>query len=99
MLISRSGIRIFNDFDLRATLEAQLKNLQTKIEETVKTEPLNDKSDFIMGLAKENEIKILELYKDKIKLTSSQQMIPAEFFPPSFFVSRGKNYPKEVISF
>jgi len=41
----------------------------------------------------------LQIHEDQIYASSSEKMIPAEYFPSSFYVRKGKSYKKDVIKF
>lgn len=99
MLINRSGLRAFNEYDLSATLEGQLKQIEKQIELDLKTNPPKDKLSYISEQVSKYQIKPLTLDKENITLTTRQEEIPAEYFPNAFFVDKGEYYEKEVLTF
>ncbi len=99
MLINKSGFRAFNDYDLSATLENQLKQIKSKVEKDLRDNPPQDKFAYISQQVSINKINPLELRIDELTVSRSQQMIPAEYFPSEFFVRDGQEYQKEVLTF
>jgi len=99
MLINRSGFRAFNEFDLRATLEGQLKQIEKRIESDLKTNPPKDNLSYISEKVSQYEIKPLIFDKENVTLETRQEEISSEYFPNSFFVDRGQSYEKEVLTF
>ena len=99
MLINRSGFKAFNEFDLRATLEGQLKQIEKQIESELKTNPPNDNLSYISEKVSQYQIKPLVFDKENISLTTRQEEITSDYFPNSFFVDKEQYYEKEVLTF
>ena len=94
------SIRIFAEKELRDYLEARKNNVISSIESENDDYLLNvNEEDYMAFKVSEAQIEPLEIYDDKIYASSSEQMIPAEYFPSSFWVDRGKSYKKDVIKF
>ena len=58
-----------------------------------------NEEDYIAHKVSEAQMDPIEIHEDKIYASSSEQMIPAEYFPSSFNVYSGKSYKKDVIKF
>ncbi len=100
MLISKSGFRAFNEFDLRQTLENQLKRIKSEIENYLKENPSGATAEYISVKSTYGQIKPVEVKIDEIYATTSQQMIPTEYFPSGFFfLDEHGEYEKEVFTF
>lgn len=97
MLVTRNGFKMFTDGDLGATLEAERKQIPKRIEElNINCEDLETTSS---KLTDEFSIKPLVLDRDNIETSMDKAMIPAEYFPSTFNVYRGKSYEKSVAVF
>lgn len=95
MLITRSGFKAFNKYDLSATLEAQLKRLREEVQSYIKSGDTQE----IPALVGKYKITPLIFDTQNLTVTVTTARIPAEYFPNSFFVEAGKSYPKEVLIF
>ncbi len=92
--------RIFAEQDLREYLEAFRQRTIDSIESEKDDYLLNvNEDDYVAFKVSQAEIDPLEIHDDQIYASSSEQMIPAEYFPSSFWVTSGKSYKKDVIKF
>jgi hypothetical protein len=99
MLIKKSGFRAFNEFDLAATLENQLKKIKLEIESDLRANLSSSSAEYISEKIADGQIKPIELRVGELYLTSSQQMIPTEYFPSNiFFWNETGEYEKEVLT-
>ena len=93
-------IRIFAEGELRDYLDQVLSAVIGSISNEKDDYLLNvNEEDYISFKVSEAQIHPLEIHDDQIYVSSSEQMIPAEHFPSSFYVHRGKLYKKDVIKF
>lgn len=100
MLINKSGFRAFNEFDLGATLDNQLKQARSEIESDIRDKVPQDKFNYISERVEKYKIEPLELQIDNLTVVSSQQMVPAEYHPSAgFFLDEGREYQREVLTF
>jgi len=99
MLFNRSGFHIFNEYDLSATLEAQTAQLKKEIESDIRSKALSNETEYVEKQIKKHKIMPIEFEPDKLLVSTTEQMIPARFFPQGFFVYDGESYPRQVISF
>ena len=91
---------IFAEMELRNYLEGIKQSVISSIESENDDYLLNvNENDYIKHKAAEATIESLEIHTDAVYASSSEQMIPAEYFPSSFFVNRGNSYKKDVIKF
>jgi len=95
MLITRSGFYAFNEYDLTATLDAQLKKLRDEVKLYTKANELNK----IPSLSEKYKIQLLEFNIQNLTVEIKNAKIPAEVFPSGFFVIRGNSYDKDVLVF
>ena len=88
--------------------EGELRNYFDQVLSAVTGSISNEKDDYILNVNEEDyishkvseaQIDLIEIHEDKIYASSSEQMIPAEYFPSSFNVYSGKSYKKDVIKF
>lgn len=92
--------RIFAEKDLREYLEQQKTAVVRSIESEKDDYLLNvNERDYIAFKVSECYVEPLQINEDQISASSSEQMIPAEYFPASFWVERGQSYKKDVIKF
>jgi hypothetical protein len=92
--------RIFAETDLRDHLEQRKSSVIHSIESESDDYLLNvNESDYVKYKSEQALIEPLEIHEDQIYASSSEQMIPAEYFPNSFYVHSGKSYKKDVIKF
>jgi len=92
--------RIFAEQELHNYLKNKKQSTLSSIESEDEDYLLNiNEDDYIQYKVSEAKIDILEIYEDDIYVSSSEQMIPAEYFPRTFNVYDGKSYKKDVIKF
>jgi len=99
MLFSKTGTYVFNDYDLRATLEMQVAKLREEVENDVKLKITENEAEYITGKIEKHKIKPIKFIIDKMTVSTSEQMIPSEIFPHNFAIREGESYPKPVLSF
>lgn len=93
-------IQIFAEGELRSYLDQVLSAVISSISNEEDNYLLNvNEEDYISHKISEAQIHPIEIHEDKIYASSSEQMIPAEYFPSSFHVYSGKSYAKDVIKF
>lgn len=91
---------IFAEKELRDYLEARKQAVISSIENERDDYLLNvNDLDYVGYKTEEAKVEPLEIHIDQIYASSSEQMIPAEYFPSSFWVERGSSYKKDVIKF
>lgn len=91
---------IFAEVELRNYLEGRKQSVISSIESENDDYLLNvNENDYINHKVEEATIESLEIHIDSIYASSSEQMIPAEYFSSSFYVNRGNSYKKDVIKF
>lgn len=95
MLITRSGFKAFNEYDLSATLDAQLSRLREDIESLIKSGSTGE----IAAIAEKHKLTPLAFDTQNMTVETTSANIPAEYFPNSFFVREGKSYQKDVLVF
>lgn len=92
--------RVFGERELRDFLEASKSNAAHSIESENDDYILNvNEDDYIAHKVSEATVDNLEIHVDDIYASSSEQMIPAEYFPSGFHVYSGRSYKKDVIKF
>ncbi|MGI9279262.1 MAG: hypothetical protein ACR2PX_06480 [Endozoicomonas sp.] len=92
--------QIFAEKELRSFLDSKKRQVLQTIESENDDYLLNvNENDYVSFKVSEATMDELEIHIDKIYASSSEQMIPAEYFPNSFFVQRGTSYKKDVIKF
>ena len=93
-------IRIFAEGELSEFLRQVLEAVTGSISNEMDDYLLNvNEDDYVSYKVSEARIEPLEIHEDKIYASSSEQMIPAEYFPSRFNVYSGKSYKKDVIRF
>ena len=91
---------IFAEKDLREYLEQQKTAVVRSIESEKDDYLLNvNERDYISFKVSEGYVEPLQIHEDQISASSSEQMIPAEYFPSGFWVTKGQSYKKDVIRF
>lgn len=97
MLITRSGFKVFNKYDLSAKLEGQLSRLREEVISLAKS------GNSVESAALADKYKLISLELDAQELTceTTTADIPAEYFPSphNFFLEPGNSYQKEVLIF
>jgi hypothetical protein len=92
--------RVFGERELSSFLDAAKHNAISSIESEKDDYILNvNESDYIAHKISEAIIEPLEIHVGDIYASSSERMIPAEYFPRSFHVRSGNSYKKDVIKF
>ena len=92
--------RIFAERELQDYLEAKKNHVVSSIESETDDYLLNvNEADYIAFKVSEAEVEPLKIHEDKIYASSSEQMIPAEYFSRLFNVTKGNSYKKDVIKF
>lgn len=92
--------RIFGERELRNYLEVKKDNIISTIASERDDYILNvNESDYIAFKASEAEVEEIVISDDEVYASSSEQMIPAEYFSRLFNVSPGNSYKKDVIKF
>lgn len=92
--------RIFGEQELRVYLEAKKDRIIANIGSETDDYILNvNETDYITFKISEAEVKEIAIHDDKVYASSSEQMIPAEYFSRLFNVSPGNSYKKDVIKF
>ncbi|ADD68237.1 conserved hypothetical protein [Denitrovibrio acetiphilus DSM 12809] len=99
-MMNRYSIQIFAEVELRDYLEQKKASIVDSIEKESDDYLLNvNEVDYIKYKTEEAKIEPLKIHVDQIYASSSEQMIPAEYFPNTFFVRQGEKYKKDVIRF
>ncbi|MFA6306594.1 MAG: toll/interleukin-1 receptor domain-containing protein [Patescibacteria group bacterium] len=99
MLVNRSGFRIFNEYDLGATLDAQFSRVKKDVEINVKISRPENEAKYIADQLEKYKIQALIFRQDDLTVTTREEMIRSEYFGSGFLVDPGKSYSKEVFSF
>jgi hypothetical protein len=93
-------IKIFAEKELSHYLDTRVNQVNQIIENEADDYILNvNESDYVKHKVSESFVEPLNLYSEKIAVSTSEQMIPAESFPPMFNVYAGKSYKKDVLKF
>lgn len=93
-------IRIFAERELRDFLEERINSVISSIENESDSYLLNvNEEDYISYKKSEGLVEPLEISVDNLYVSSSEKMVPAEYFPMNFNVYSGKSYKKDVIRF
>lgn len=92
---------IFAEADLRNYLEQKKSLIIQSIGNESDDYLLNvNESDYVKHKVDEAQVVPLDIHEDQIYVSSSEQMISAEYLPSSFYdVQRGRSYKKDVIKF
>lgn len=93
-------MQIFAEGHLSEFLERRLAAMRSEIHNEPRNCLLNvNEEAYIEYVVECYRIKPLELQWDDIYVTDSEELIPAEHFPPGFHVYEGERYPKQVITY
>ena len=96
----RNDFVAFSEIDGFSLLESRKKEAIEEIYRQSDDYILNvNKSEYIEHLVSEYTIQPLEIHSDKLSVSVEERMIPAEWHPSSYWVDRGKSYPKDVYIF
>lgn len=91
---------IFAEQELREYLERNRVSVIQSIESESDDYLLNvNENDYVQHKSTGAYINPLVIHENQIYASSSEQIIPAEYFPNSFRVYSGKSYKKDVIKF
>jgi hypothetical protein len=99
MLVNKTGIRLFNDYDLRVLLEKQVSTLQSEVKSELQSGLPQDRKTYLEKKISKYKIEPLSFDKDSITVSAADAMIPSEYFSSGFFVRPGERYSKQVLSF
>ena len=92
--------QIFAELDFDMLTRGLLEKLKARIQNEDKNYLLNvSRTEYLAHLMSEFEITPLAVEFDKMTVSSSEQMVPAEAFPPVSFVRPGASYPKQVVKY
>lgn len=93
-------MKIFSEISLHDYLEQMQSTVIQSIEnESEQAINATNEQDYLRQKIQSAQIEPITLQADNMKVTLSEQMIPAEQFPSLFTVEAGKSYKKEVIKF
>jgi len=96
MLVRSKGHRIFSERSLSEFLDGILVALKSEASE-LGLDAINDEATST-ALVERWSVPLLQLLFDQASTTVKEVPIPAEWFPASFFVTKGKKYPKPVVT-
>tara|TARA_R110002073_G_scaffold236323_1_gene397454 strand:- start:379 stop:945 length:567 start_codon:yes stop_codon:yes gene_type:complete len=97
---NRVEIKIFAEKPLQNYLEKTLASVIQSIENEAENHLSTvNKDDYLQQKSLEAYVGRLEIDVDKLYISLSEQMVPAERFPSIFTVEAGKSYKKEIINF
>lgn len=92
--------KLFSTYDLRSTLEEVISKITNEIQTKDKDYILNiNEEEYVNYLYEKYKVDNIFLLEEKVYITNLEKMIPAEDFPYSFNVYRGKKYSKPVIQY
>jgi len=90
----------FSEYDGFSMLEQQRQAISTAISNQSDDYILNvNKEEYIAHLVTEYQIDSIDIHRDQLEVSTSEEQIPAERYPNSFFVEQGSSYPRDVIKF
>src|SRR5947209_6777303 len=94
------SFQIFAESDFDLVSRGLLEKLKKQIRSENKNYLLNvNRTEYLNHIVSESEIAPLGLEFDKMTVSSSERMIPAEAFPFNFHVLSGKSYAKQVVKY
>lgn len=92
--------RIFSVINLRDHLEQKIASVVHSIQTENDDYLLNiSDSDYVSYKVSQAFVDPLIIHEEMLYASSSEQMIPGEYFPSGFWVSAGQKYKKDVIKF
>ena len=92
--------RIFGEQELRSYLETKKDRVIANIGSETDDYILNvNETDYVTFKVSQAEVEEIAIHDEKVYASSSEQMIPAEYFSRLFNVSPGNSYKKDVIKF
>jgi hypothetical protein len=93
-------IHIFAEREFDGVSRSLMERLKARIHGEEKNYLLNvNRTEYLDHIASEFQIAPLGLDFDRITVSSSEKMIPAAHFPPTFNVYAGKSYSKPIIRY
>ncbi len=96
----RNGFHAFSEYDGFSLIDAQKKQITSDINSQPDDYILNvNKTEYIDHLVSKNTISPIEIYKNQLTVSTYETQIPAEMFPSTYNVRKGKTYPKDVIKY
>lgn len=99
MAMARTS-RIFWDRHLDQVLANAVQQVKTRIDKEDPNYLLNvNEADYIAHLVGEFHVAPLVIDFERVEVSFSEKMIPAERFPPTFSVFAGKAYAKQVVRY
>lgn len=91
---------MFREVQLRDFLEARRIDLRDEVQRAERDYLLNaNETQYIDYLTKRYGVDCLDIAFDRLTVSDSEKMIPAERFPFDFGVEDGEQYPKQVITY
>lgn len=91
---------MFNGAQVRDLLEAQKRDIQKAIDQSLDEEIFHrDEEDLVDEIFQDYVYECPVINFDGMYVTSSEQAVPSEHFPPDIFTLPGKSYPVHVICY
>jgi hypothetical protein len=92
--------KIFSKGNIQEIFHTSFKNIVSAIEGEDENYLLNvNEQNYIEHLANKYNFDCPEIHYEKVYVDSYEGDIPAEWFPPSYYVVSGEKYKKQVIQF
>lgn len=96
----REGFHAFSEYDGYSLIEGQRSAIGGAIKAEKDDYILNvNREEYIQHLVEEFSIPPIDIYKDKLTVSTHEEMIPAERHPISYMTSRGGSYARDVLVF
>jgi len=93
-------VRIFEGTDLRSALKSRLASVRQEVHAENSNKLLNmNEDEYITYLVETHRVEPLVMHWDDMSVSDREEMIPAEYFPPTFDVWQGRRYPKQVVTY
>jgi len=90
----------FSEYDGFSLLEQQRQAISTEINNQSDDYILNvNKEEYVTHLVSQFRIDPIEIHRGQLTVSTSEELIPAERHPSSYFMDRGGSYPRDVIKF
>ena len=90
---------LFGDRALHGYLDERMCQLREEVESEDRNRLLNvNETQYIMYLVEKYRVEPLVFHVDRLTVSSREEMIAAERFPPSAFVRKGESNRKQVIT-
>jgi len=91
---------IFSKGRISEIFQRAVDAIQSTIENETENYILNaNQTEYAEHLESKHKLDVPELHFDQVNADSYEADIPAEYFPKSFHVNKGKKYKKEIIQF